>query len=179
MLRRRTALSMLLAFVASQYVTGASTLYHFPSAPPANTKGQFDRAPVAVSIEFFTFPEYFLEVPGTHQCLENLGHLFGELPPIRIGGTTQDRALYDPNLATPVDYYVSVSTDAPANLTYGPAFIDLASTYRGGDVTLGLNRELANLSNTIAAAKYATTKMKNLYAIELGNEPECKLLRLL
>jgi hypothetical protein len=36
-----------------------------------------------------------------------------------------------------------------------------------------LNRRLANDSNTIAAAKVARSEMNNLYAIELGNEPNC------
>jgi hypothetical protein len=40
---------------------------------------------------------------------------------------------------------------------------------------LGLNRRLDNMSNTIAAAKFAKRHMNNLYAIELGNEPNCEL----
>jgi hypothetical protein len=38
----------------------------------------------------------------------------------------------------------------------------------------GLNRGHDNISNTIAAAKVVKSSMKNLLAIELGNEPECK-----
>ena len=40
---------------------------------------------------------------------------------------------------------------------------------------LGLNRRLNNQTNTIAAAKLAKSEMANLNAIELGNEPNCKL----
>lgn len=40
---------------------------------------------------------------------------------------------------------------------------------------LGLNRRLNNQTNTIAAAKLAKSEMTNLNAIELGNEPNCKL----
>jgi len=38
----------------------------------------------------------------------------------------------------------------------------------------GLNRGHDNITNTIAAAEVAKSKMSNLLAIELGNEPECK-----
>lgn len=46
----------------------------------------------------------------------------------------------------------------------------MASEY-DGSVILGLNRRLDNLSNTIAAATLAKSEIKNLYSIELGNEP--------
>lgn len=38
----------------------------------------------------------------------------------------------------------------------------------------GLDRRLNNISNTIAAAKVAVSVIPNLYALELGNEPNCK-----
>jgi len=38
---------------------------------------------------------------------------------------------------------------------------------------VGLNRGKDDIANTIAAAKVAKDRMKNLLAIELGNEPEC------
>lgn len=63
--------------------------------------------------------------------------------------------------------------DAPASLTYGPSFMSLASEY-AGKVIIGLNRRLDNISNTIAAALVAQKDMDNLYAIELGNEPNCQ-----
>ena len=70
----------------------------------------------------------------------------------------------------------------------------LASTYAGTvvlgnlkpvlhelltDIFAGLNRGHDNITNTIAAAKVAKSKMGNLLAIELGNEPECKMAFLL
>lgn len=68
---------------------------------------------------------------------------------------------------------MAASGDAPDSLTFGPQFVALAADY-DGDVTLGLNRRLDNISNTIAAAKLAVKDMDNLYAIELGNEPDCQ-----
>lgn len=125
------------------------------------------------SFEFFAFPAYFKNVTATNQCLANLKDLTGTWPPIRIGGTTQDRASYDAATSAYVVYSVANAADAPASLTFGPNFMKLAATY-AGDVTLGLNRGKNNIDNTIAAAKVAVQEMKNLYAIEVGNEPECK-----
>jgi hypothetical protein len=76
-------------------------------------------------------------------------------------------------LTQAVNYTVASSTDAPTTLTYGPSFISLAASY-GGEIILGLNRRLNNIANTISAAKLAKSDAANLYAIELGNEPNCE-----
>ncbi|KAI7784944.1 hypothetical protein LA080_008343 [Diaporthe eres] len=130
-----------------------------------------DPAPVGISFEFFAFPSYFTNVTATNQCLSNWKTLTGVWPPIRIGGTTQDRAQYDPATSAYVVYTVASPADAPASLTFGSSFMTLANTY-GGSVVVGLNRGKNNISNTIAAAKVAVSGMSNLLAIELGNEPE-------
>lgn len=85
----------------------------------------------------------------------------------------RDRATYDPNLQTAVNYTVASPADAPSSLTYGPSFFTLASQLPN-EVTVGLNRRLANQSNTLAAGVKAESTMANLFAIELGNEPECE-----
>ena len=84
----------------------------------------------------------------------------------------RDRATFDPTLPVAVNYSVATPADAPASLTFGPQFITLASRLKSS-VTLGLNRQLNNKSATLAAAVLATKQMPNLFAIELGNEPEC------
>lgn len=48
----------------------------------------------------------------------------------------------------------------------------LAGSY-DGSVVVGLNRGKNQIQNTIDAAKVAVSEVKNLLAIELGNEPEC------
>ncbi|RYO76630.1 hypothetical protein DL766_003736 [Monosporascus sp. MC13-8B] len=122
-----------------------------------------DPAPVGISFEFFAFPSCFTNVTATQQCLANWRDLTGAWPPIRIGGTTQDRALYDAASSAYVAYSVAGPRDAPMSLTYGPRFLTLAGQY-GGSVVL---------SNTIEAAKRAVAEVRDwLLAIELGNEPE-------
>ncbi|KAI0674810.1 hypothetical protein C8Q78DRAFT_965262 [Trametes maxima] len=140
-----------------------------PSTPPAGA-ASVDPSLVSVSIEFFAFPGY-TQLSGTNTCLANLASLRGAPPAVRIGGTTQDRATYDPNLQSAVNYTVASPADAPASLTYGPSFFTLASQLKG-DVTIGLNRQLNNQNNSLSAGSRAKQSMRNLFAIELGNEPD-------
>lgn len=132
-----------------------------------------DPAPIGLSFEFFAFPSYFTNVTATKQCLANWKNLTGVWPPIRIGGTTQDRAQYDGSTSAYVVYSVKSAADAPMTLTFGSRFMTLAGSYEGS-VVVGLNRGKNNIENTIAAAKVAVVEVKNLLAIELGNEPECE-----
>lgn len=85
----------------------------------------------------------------------------------------RDRALYNPSLAEAVNYTVASPLDAPDSLTFGPPFFKLA-TKLGGEVTVGLNRQLNQVNNTIEAMRAASAHMSNLFAIELGNEPDRK-----
>ncbi|OGE52121.1 hypothetical protein PENARI_c011G09537 [Penicillium arizonense] len=151
-------------------VSASGLSFNVPTSPPSNSSGQISAAPVGVSLEFFAFPKYFQEVDATTTCLQNMKDLTGTWPPLRIGGTTQDRATYDSSSTEAVTYTVASSADAPQTLTYGPSFISLAATY-AGKVIIGLNRRLNNISNTISAALLVQSKMDNLYSIELGNEP--------
>ncbi|KGO36823.1 Acetolactate synthase, large subunit, biosynthetic [Penicillium expansum] len=147
-----------------------SLTFNVPTSPPSNSSGQLSAAPVGVSLEFFTFPAYIQDVKSTMTCLQNLKDLTGTWPPMRIGGTTQDRATYDSLSTEAVTYTVASAGAAPETLTYGPSFISLAASY-AGQVIIGLNRRLDDISNTISAALLVQSKMDNLYSIELGNEP--------
>jgi hypothetical protein len=93
---------------------------------------------------------------------------------IRVGAykSFRDRATYNASSGQEVTYTVSDPKDAPSSLTFGPSFMSLAGTY-GGEVTIGFNRRLNNLPNTVAAAVQAKAKISTLKAIELGNEPNC------
>jgi hypothetical protein len=87
--------------------------------------------------EFYTFPAYITNVIPTFQCLQNLKDLTNIWPPLRIGGTTQDRATYNHSMTSQaVNYTVPSPNDAPDSLTFGPSFMELAGTYCGS-VVLG------------------------------------------
>ncbi|KAI0598905.1 glycoside hydrolase family 79 protein [Biscogniauxia sp. FL1348] len=162
-------------FLLSTTVRTAIAAVSFTIPARVNTGGYqyapLDPAPVGISFEFFAFPSYFTNVTATSQCLSNWKDLTGVWPPIRIGGTTQDRAQYDAATSAYVVYSVSNAADAPASLTFGSSFFTLAGAY-SGSVVAGLNRGKNNIQNTIDAARMAVAEMDNLLAIELGNEPE-------
>ncbi|GKT79499.1 hypothetical protein ColTof4_11922 [Colletotrichum tofieldiae] len=86
---------------------------------------------------------------------------------IRIGGTTQDRAIYDPYFDGYVSYQVDDPLDAPMELIFGPKFFDL----------IRFNRAQNNRSNTFAAVlELKNRALEFIYSIELGNEPDCKFI---
>lgn len=162
------------AFIGAAATTSAVSFTIPYQAHTGNYKyAPVDPAPVGVSFEFFAFPSYFTNVTATTKCLSNWRDLTGVWPPIRIGGTTQDRAQYDAQTSAYVVYTVANPADAPASLTFGSSFMTLAAKY-GGSVVVGLNRGKNNIQNTINAAKAAVSGISNLLAIELGNEPECR-----
>ncbi|KAA1113404.1 hypothetical protein PGT21_030738 [Puccinia graminis f. sp. tritici] len=134
-----------------------------------------DTNPLGISFEFFAFPAYATRLSQTAQCLKNLEQAYGMPSPIRIGGTTQDRARYDREESQPVRYQLPSGGGAaqvPARLSFGPEFIRLANQLSPGPLTFGLNRQSGNLLNAGIAARDLVDHLSNLYAIELGNEPE-------
>ncbi|KAI0036740.1 hypothetical protein K488DRAFT_81734 [Vararia minispora EC-137] len=141
-----------------------------PATKPASA-ARVDSALLSLSLEFFAFPGY-TQVTSTSVCMNHIATLRGHAPAVRIGGTTQDRATYSLNLAEAVNYTVASSADAPTSLTFGPSFFSLAAGLKGADVTIGLNRQLNNMANSLQAAVQAKNSMTNLYAIEIGNEPD-------
>ncbi|KAF4499689.1 hypothetical protein FAGAP_4140 [Fusarium agapanthi] len=158
------------AWLIAQAAAVSGLSFNVPSSPPANSSAQLSDAPVAVSFEFFAFPGYWNNVPSTSTCLQNLKDLSGTWLPIRIGGTTQDRATYDASSSQYVTYTVANAGDAPSALTFGSSFMSLAGTY-DGKVTIGFNRRLNNLANTVAAAVKAVDQIGSLHALSLATNP--------
>lgn len=71
------------------------------------------------------WPSYMKNITPPIQCMNHFKKLYGQKMPIWIGGTTQDRATYDPNFKGYVSYSVDDPLDAPLELTNGPSFFDL------------------------------------------------------
>ncbi|RBR13263.1 uncharacterized protein FIESC28_08229 [Fusarium coffeatum] len=152
-------------------VATAAPNYAVPGTLPKSA-APLDVSPVGASFEFFMWPSYATNISLTLPCLEHFNKLYKKRIPIRIGGTTQDRATYDADFKGYVSYKVDDLLDAPMSLTYGPRFFDLIKTF-GAETILGLNRGLNNRSKTFAAATMAKSKAPdNIWAIELGNEPD-------
>jgi hypothetical protein len=88
---------------------------------------------ISCSFEFFMWPSYMTNISISVQCMKQFEGVYGRKMPIRIGGTTQDRATYDPNLEAYVSYSVDDPLVAPMELTYGPKFFDLIREFMSCD----------------------------------------------
>ena len=118
--------------------------------------------------------------PFSYNLLKNIGNLLGAMPYIRVGGLTQDFALYNASLKTATNgtYDPDISCDYPSTLYIGPSFFESYETWPGVKYSHGFNLALgANSSegwqalvDTIPLACKALAHGK-LYAWEYGNEP--------
>ncbi|KAK1984999.1 beta-glucuronidase [Colletotrichum cereale] len=151
---------------------------------PEAASAVFD-AFVSYSLEFAFFPDFAgnSSAPNTFSdnLLANLGDLQGVRPYIRVGGNTQDYALYDGSLPYAVNgtYDAARSKDYPTTVYIGPSFFEsygtLADTKftHGFNLGLGANRSEGweTLRATVPLACRAIGRA-NLDVWEYGNEPD-------
>ncbi|KAK4561080.1 hypothetical protein LTR86_005035 [Recurvomyces mirabilis] len=138
---------------------------------------------VAFSIEFSSFPDFAgnLSAPNTfsNNLLNNLGNLTGTKPYIRVGGNTQDYAVFDSTLDQALVGIVdpAKSPDYPTTITIGPAYFESYLTWPGTKYIHGFNlgrnstAARAGLINSVPYACKALEHDRLLYW-ELGNEPD-------
>ena len=102
------------------------------------------------------------------------------MPYIRVGGLTQDYALYNASLKTALNgtYDPNISEDYPTTLYIGPSFFESYEMWPGVKYSHGFNFGLgANSSEgwqtLVDTASLACKALGNgkLYAWEYGNEP--------
>ncbi|KAJ9315701.1 CAZyme family GH79 [Paecilomyces variotii] len=138
---------------------------------------------VGFSIEFAFFPDFAgnKSQPNifSKNLLDNIGNIQGAQPIIRVGGNTQDYALYDPSLksATYGTIVPSKSTDYPTILSIGPSYFESYATWPGTKFSHGFNlgkngsEGTDTLLATVPLACKALQGGKLAYW-ELGNEPD-------
>lgn len=117
----------------------------------------------------------------SNNLLNNIGGLTGTKPYIRVGGNTQDYALYNSSLATAINgtYNLKRSADYPTTIFIGPSYFDSYSTWpdtkyiHGFNLGLGGNNSVGwqTLLDTVPLACQALGKDKLLWW-EYGNEPD-------
>jgi hypothetical protein len=119
-----------------------------------------------------------LSQPNTfsNHLLTNLEALQGHRPYIRVGGNTQDNALYDPGLNIAVNAtFGNPDIAYPTSLTYGVSFFEgyqaLEGTHFSHGFNLGANGTAGfeNLMSTLPLACAALTNRSFAY-FEMGNE---------
>ncbi|KAI0006289.1 glycoside hydrolase family 79 protein [Xylariaceae sp. FL0662B] len=139
---------------------------------------------VSFSIEFSSFPDFAGNKTNPNEfsnnLLNNLGNLTGTKPYIRVGGNTQDFAIYNPdlNIALNGTYNLSRSVDYPTTIEIGPSYFESYGTWPNVKFSHGFNmggnhddRQWETLLQTAVLACKALGK-DNLYLWEYGNEPD-------
>lgn len=116
----------------------------------------------------------------SNNLLDNLGAFSGIKPYIRVGGNTQDFAIYNSELTIALNgtYNLSRSADYPTTIEIGPSYFESYSTWPNVKFSHGFNlggnhddRQWDTLLQTVPLACKALGKDK-LYLWEYGNEPD-------
>ncbi|KAI5310253.1 hypothetical protein KEM55_000007 [Ascosphaera atra] len=131
-----------IAFLASlSGVLAQGLQYDVTQTAPFDASKIASNAPIGVSLEFFEFPDYMQKLPLTKACLRKLGEAMGASPPLRIGGTSQDAAVFNTSLAPEISYRWPDDSHkgVPLDLQFGTKFVDLAASY-DGSVTFGKDK---------------------------------------
>ncbi|RYO52979.1 Beta-glucuronidase [Alternaria arborescens] len=138
---------------------------------------------VSFSFEFSSWPDFAgnLSHPNafTYNLMSNLGKLQGSLPIARVGGNTQDIAIFDESQKTGLVGVIrpNVSADYPTIITIGPSYFESYKTMPKGTkfvhgFNMGANSSAARAA-TWASVSYACKAIgSDLLFWEYGNEPD-------
>lgn len=171
------------------------------STPPVNASEPILESFVSYSIEVAFFPDYAgnsltlfasradlignLSFPNTfsNNLLNNIGNLTGTKPYLRVGGNTQDYAIYNASLPTSTYGIINptLSSDYPTTLHIGPSYFESYATFPDTKYLHGFNLGLggnvshpegwSTLLQTASLACKALEGGKLLWW-EYGNEPD-------
>ena len=176
-----SALILGAASVASAWpAQNPSTTVSIPASAPAGAGVPLDNF-VSFSIEFSYFPDYAGNTSNpnifSNNLLENIKAYSGSKPYIRVGGSSQDNALFVPTQTQgAILTFASATADQPSNLTYGPSFFQSYHTWPQTTFTHGLNLKYnttAAHQALLASIPYACASLRGqLLTWELGNEPD-------
>lgn len=152
------------------------------SSPPANA-GVPLQPFVSYSIEFSSFPDFAgnLSHPNTfsNNLLDNLAKFTGIKPLIRVGGNTQDFAVFDESLDTALVGIVdpAKSPDYPTTITIGPGYFESYLTWPDTQFVHGFNlgkNSTEARQGLIDSVPFVCNALEDgrLAYWELGNEPD-------
>ncbi|KAI1464112.1 glycoside hydrolase family 79 protein [Daldinia caldariorum] len=139
---------------------------------------------VSYSIEFSSFPDFAGNKSNpndfSNNLLDNLKAFSGIKPYIRIGGNTQDFAIFNPELPFALNgtYNLSRSADYPTTIEIGPSYFESYGAWPHVRFSHGFNlggnrdaRRWETLLQTVPLACEALGRDR-LYLWEYGNEPD-------
>ncbi|KAH8926626.1 glycoside hydrolase family 79 protein [Atractiella rhizophila] len=151
-----------------------------PFSTPSNATSGLYSAFVSISIELVGFPAYAGSRSSPNQysvnMVKTLGTFQNAMPVIRVGGNSQDRAIYDASY-TGTAAATSCPSDSSAKTCIGPKFFDSYNSFPDTKYTFGFNqaRNDASGANTLQKVVGLACKaigVDNLEVFEFGNEPD-------
>lgn len=144
------------------------------------------RSFISYSIELSSFPDFAGNKSNPNifsdNLLNNLGNIAGTKPYVRVGGNTQDYALYNASLKTSINgtYVPGNSKDYPTIIYIGPSFFESYQTWPGVRFSHGFNLAKGGAANNsegwqtlLDTAPLACKAIGKdaYYGWEYGNEP--------
>jgi hypothetical protein len=176
------ALCVAVAVALPPSSSNACSHIEVPSTPPVTARVPLQPF-VSYSIEFSSFPDFAgnLSHPNTfsNNLLDNLASFTGIKPLIRVGGNTQDFAVFNESLNSAIVGIVdpAKSPDYPTTITIGPAYFESYLTWPDTQFVhgfnLGKNSTVARqgLLDSVPFVCKALGGGRLAYW-ELGNEPD-------
>lgn len=197
--------SLLLVVLATAAHVKASTPISVSTTAPSDAPPPVLDSFLSYSLELAFFPDYagsstslslrhHLLTPKTgntsspntysNNLLNNIGNFTGKKPSLRIGGNTQDYAIFNATLPIATFGIIdpAISVDYPTTLFIGPSFFESYSTFpntqfsHGFNLGLGSNasHETEGLETLLATIPLACEALSGgkVFAWEYGNEPD-------
>ncbi|KZT52421.1 glycoside hydrolase family 79 protein [Calocera cornea HHB12733] len=168
---------MLCLLLLAAPALGAGTTLPIPTSPPPNLSAYVSPSFASFSIEFAFFPTFFGNTSAPNQLsldlVQRITERAGAPPSFRPGGITVDSSIYDSSVAG-LDLDES-STGGIYRTTYGPGYLEsLALLDNRTQFVFDLNFGNNSLDIALAEAQAAfqTVPSGQLWAFELGNEPD-------
>ncbi|KAI1323042.1 hypothetical protein F5Y16DRAFT_415293 [Xylariaceae sp. FL0255] len=177
--------TLIVASTAKYNITANITLP--PPQSPSPCKQVVDGAYNSFSIEFCYMADYGGNDTNpnkfSQQVVQNLFDISGAYPIFRVGGSTQNSAVYFPNQTEAIiDPFDSVASDQPSYSYIGPAWMQSFQQFPSGTKYIyGLNfynpenETLFDVGDGLAQCVLEASAVYNalgdsLYAFEIGNE---------
>ncbi|MCJ1248607.1 hypothetical protein MMC30_005825 [Trapelia coarctata] len=153
------------------------------ASPPKSSFPAIQESFVSFAVELLFFPDF----AGNHSSpntfsdtlLNNIGNISGTKPYIRVGGNSQDLAIYDAALPTATKAtWLQAPNMHPEDISIGPSFFEGYSSFPGTKFIHGFNMKNAtnsaagwqSLLDTVPVACKALEG--RLLWWEYGNEPD-------
>ncbi|KAI4665273.1 uncharacterized protein J4E78_002733 [Alternaria triticimaculans] len=183
-IKRSLAVAALGAFLKAEaaHISSRTKPIAIPKSAPNDAGVPLDSF-VSYSFEFSSWPDFAgnLSHPNafSYNLMSNLGKLQGSMPIARVGGNTQDIAIFDESLETSIVGIIrpNISADYPTIITIGPSYFESYKTMPKGTrfvhgFNMGANSSAARTATWASVSHACKAIGSDLLFWEYGNEPD-------